>query len=228
MGALPPFDAGTDPGRNRVPGGQVCERFATIQCAAEAACCGNPGRSFDQCKQVQLNGCVNDVYLDAITANSITAYSIDQAEAAFTTFEQMAARCDPTVATWAAGAMRGIMQGTINPGGSCKPPSTLDRPVVAAHLAACREGNTTACRPVNLSQWTCESRAQVGGPCFTDLNCVDGLYCDNPQLRPTGATCKQRKADQSGCAAGNECMSLLCKGGVCVPATVGAAYCLAQ
>jgi hypothetical protein len=188
----------------------------------------HPGRSFDQCKQVQLNGCVNDVYLDAITANSITAYSIDQAEAAFTTFEQMAARCDPTVATWAAGAMRGIMQGTINPGGSCKPPSTLDRPVVAAHLAACREGNTTACRPVNLSQWTCESRAQVGGPCFTDLNCVDGLYCDNPQLRPTGATCKQRKADQSGCAAGNECMSLLCKGGVCVPATVGAAYCLAQ
>jgi hypothetical protein len=232
MGALPPFDAGTDPARNRVPAGQVCDRLATVQCAAEIACCGNPGRSFDQCKQIQRDGCTSEAHLDEVSLNPVANYSIDRAEAAFSQFEQMAARCDTSVAQWATTSqgLRGIVQGTVDRGGSCKPPTgqTTNPPVAAAYLASCRDGDNTACRPINLTQWTCEGRGQVGAPCFTDLNCVEGVYCDNPELRPVGATCKPRKPDQSGCAAANECMSLLCKGGVCVPPSVGAVYCLAQ
>jgi Dickkopf-like protein len=229
-GALPPFDGGTDPGRNRVPAGQVCERLATVQCAAEVACCGNPGHTFDQCKAAQKAGCVNDGHLDEVTLNPVAGYNIDRAEVAFAEFERLASMCDPGVVEWAIGAngLRGIVLGTVDRGGSCKPPvgQSSNPPVAAAHLASCKDAANTACRPINLTQWTCEARGPAGAPCLSDLNCVDGIYCDNPELMPTGAVCKPRKPDGQGCATPNECASLFCQGGRCVPPSVGAAYCL--
>src|SRR5439155_1106829 len=66
---------GTDPNRNDVPGGQVCDRIATIQCAGEQHCCDALNRSFDQCKATMKQGCVDQLYFDAITSNPIAGYN---------------------------------------------------------------------------------------------------------------------------------------------------------
>jgi hypothetical protein len=229
----PVFDAGSDPNRNKVPGGQVCERVATVQCAGEAACCDAPGRSFDQCKAVMKDGCIKQLYLDAVTANRVSGYDMNRAEAAFSQFETMARNCDPTVAFWGASAtgLRGVAQGTIAPGQACNP-SVIDllakKDVDAAYLASCIDPANMACLPQGTTNWTCVSRGGPGAPCITDVNCVDGVFCDNPKLLLTGASCKPRKADGSPCAAANECASLSCKGGRCSVPGPQSAYCLSN
>jgi hypothetical protein len=55
---------------------------------------------------------------------------------------------------------------------------------------------------------------------------MDGLYC--PQTDPPNFSlaCLQRKAPGSPCGLGNECDSLLCKGGVCAELNQQTAFCL--
>jgi hypothetical protein len=79
---------------------------------------------------------------------------------------------------------------------------------------------------VPIQEWTCAARGN--GACFSDLNCSDGLYCDNPSANLAGSTCQARKADGDSCATGNECSTLLCKGGHCATLSVQSAYCLAN
>lgn len=224
-GGVKVFDAGTDPNRNKVAAGQVCERLATVQCAGESYCCNNPGRTYQDCYTAQLAGC-NSVYLDQITLNSIAAYNATKAEAAFTTFEQLASTCDIGVAKWAIATtgLRGIIDGTVPPNGNCSSTFLLDKAATAAALASCTNPDTDACLPATT--WTCAARGPAGSPCFTDINCVDDVYCDNPSLNLTGATCAARKANGVACAAANECLSLTCKGSVCVAADTQTAYCL--
>jgi len=230
-GALPPFDGGTDPNRNNVMPGQVCERLATIQCAAEASCCGAPGRNFDQCKQAQLNTCRNEAYLDAVSMSPLAAYDMGKAAAAFAEFERLASMCDPAIVQWAISptGLRGIINGTKNANDSCLPPASqsMDRAVVAAHLASCTNSASQACLPLRLLAWECRPRGPVGADCFSDLNCVDGVYCDNPNLEVTGSKCVGRKLKDATCVTSNECQSLFCRGGRCIAPSAGAAYCLA-
>src|SRR5690349_21138139 len=61
------FDAGSDPNRNNVMAGQVCDRLSTIQCAGEVHCCTNPTHTYDACKQAMFSLCANDLHLDAVT-----------------------------------------------------------------------------------------------------------------------------------------------------------------
>jgi hypothetical protein len=117
-GGLPAFDAGTDPARNQVAKGAVCDRIATIQCAGEQHCCNAPGRTFDECKTVMQKGCT-DAYLDAVSANSyFSAYNTTAAEPIFAQFEQLASNCDPSVTAWGAGVggLRALFPGTVAPG----------------------------------------------------------------------------------------------------------------
>jgi hypothetical protein len=226
-----PFDAGSDPDRNRVEAGQVCDRLATIQCAGEAACCTSPGRTFDQCKAAQLAQCRNDYFLDAVSLDSVSGYSIDAAEAAFAEFENRASTCDPSIASWAISptGLRGITQGTLGPGDNCTPPLDFSTATAAAYLAGCTDGANQACLPgVGGTVWTCSPRAPSGSACFSDLNCLDGHYCDNFSNPPalTGSTCIARKQEGAPCAHGQECLTLTCEGGTCVPATAQTAYCL--
>jgi hypothetical protein len=228
-GALPPFDGGTDPNRNNVQPGQVCERLATIQCAAEVSCCGSPGRTFDQCKTAQLNICRNEAYLDAISSNAIAGFDAGRAAAAFAEFERLASMCDPAIVEWAISptGLRGIVNGTKNANESCYPGS-MDKALAAAHLASCTNSAAQACLPLRLLAWECRPRGQVGAACFSDLNCVDGLYCDNPNLTiNSDHKCTQRKLKDATCATSNECQSLFCRGGTCIAPSAGAAYCLA-
>jgi hypothetical protein len=232
-GALghPAFDAGTDPNRNQVPGGQYCDRLATVQCAGEAACCDSPGRTFDQCKTTMKNGCQIQLYLDAVTSNPVSGYDMTRAASTFAQFERMASNCDPNVAFWgiAVDGLRGCTAGTIVAGGGCEPPIAQlgNKAIDAAYLVACLNPAAAACLPGSLA-WTCAARSAAGGPCFTDLNCVDGLFCDNPNLSLTGSKCTARKADGQGCKAANECATLACKGGSCAPVGQQSAYCLAN
>jgi hypothetical protein len=220
---------GTDPNRNQVPKDQVCDRVATIQCAGEAMCCGAPGRSFEDCKNTMKQGCIDQLYLDAITSNPVAGYDEGAAAQIFTDYETKASQCDTGVTAWGASVegLRGLPKGTLNAGASCMPPiaQITNKPTAAAYLAACKGAATTACLPT-ITTWTCAPRANAGGQCFTDTNCSDGLFCDNPQFALTGGQCKTRKAEGAACALLNECQSLLCKRGQCVPVNKDNAFCL--
>jgi hypothetical protein len=76
-----------------------------------------------------------------------------------------------------------------------------------------------------LGPWTCARHAEVGGACFSTVNCVAGLFCDNPNLDIAGSTCMHRKSTGAACAHSNECESLFCRSGACVAATREVAYC---
>jgi hypothetical protein len=234
---IPPDDFGTEPDRNRVQPGQVCERLSRVQCAAEQECCNAPGRTFEDCYRAQMSEC-GRVYLDQVSQDPITGYSVDAASEAFTEFERLAMQCDPQIALWSIspGGLRGITLGTVAPGAACTPANVTDFQKVAAHVVSCLEASTYACLPTGLTglpplePWICSPHSGLDGPCFTDLNCVEGLYCnnnlDNPV--PVGSQCKQRKASGGSCTFPNECQSLTCRSGSCVDATTRTAYCLAE
>jgi hypothetical protein len=224
-----PFDAGTDPSRNKVVAGMVCERFAAIECAGEAHCCTAPGRTVDACRTAVANSCNQDGYLDAVSLNSITGFDPTTAEAGFTMLEQKAAQCDPTIASWGIGTdgLRGMLKGTIAPNASCKPAGaiTADKATQAAALLSCTNITTTACLPTSLlGNWACAPKNDVGGSCITDYNCIDGEYCNNPKM--TLGMCARRSTAGATCKNPDECTTLYCEGGMCVPPTTQLAYCL--
>jgi hypothetical protein len=223
----PPFEPGTDPNRNNVTAGNVCERLAHIQCAGEQHCCTAPGRTLEECKAVQLKGCREDAFLDAITLEAQTGFDAAAAAAAFNEFEQKSDRCDVDVGVWAstAAGLRGIVKGTRGYGESCQPTAIGANAATAAFLASCRDPATTACMPT-ITSWQCGNRAPAAGPCFTDVNCQDGLFCPNPRLDIAGARCEARKAAGAACTLGNECASFACVDRVCATATDQTAYCL--
>jgi hypothetical protein len=209
-----------------VPAGTVCARLSQLQCEAEAVCCKAPGRTVDACKIAMAQKCAT-LYLDQVSKNPVSGYAPHTAGVAMAEFEQRAATCDPTVVAWGASVsgLRGIFPGTESSGADCTPKNLLDQSDAASHLMACKNPADTACLP-SLATWKCTSRANAGGACFSDVNCQDGLYCDNPQTALVGATCKARKATGTSCTAGTQCASLVCKGSVCVAADVQAVYCL--
>jgi hypothetical protein len=227
------FDAGSDPLRNRVPAGQVCERLSTIQCAAESACCDGKTfkafASFNECKQKMKSACTDEMFIDAISTYSVIGYDATYAETAFSEYERMASQCDPNVVGWATSTtgLRGILKGTVAPNRSCYPsaliPTKIDQ---TAAMLSCADGASYGCLPQGALVWTCAARKSAGNPCFTDINCADGIYCDNPNLAITGATCTSRKPIDSVCQAANECQSLACRDGRCVAADQQAVFCL--
>jgi hypothetical protein len=226
----PAFDAGSDPNRNAVKAGQVCGRLAQIQCAGEAFCCANPGRDRVSCENTMRDGCISELYLDAITGNPIAGFDEASAQFAFDRIEQLASQCDTGIANVGASqdGLLGMLRGTVEPGGDCY--AGVDKAVAAAALASCTNGSTTSCLPRSAFSWSCQPKGAIGATCFTDLNCQDGLYCPNPALMSGGfgtGKCATRKPISGSCRQPNECASLFCKGGLCVEASVDAAYCLA-
>lgn len=223
------FDAGSDPNRNQVTPGQVCERLSTIQCAGEAFCCADPGRDFATCKQVMFEGCTSELMLDAVTLDPAVGYDEAYAEQAFTEYERKTSECDTSIADWAVSrdGLRAVIKGTIESDQSCAPsalvPSDEEN---AAALASCKYPETHACLPTAAVIWRCSPLNDAGGRCMTDLNCKPGLYCDNPELKVTGSICKVRKGEGEECELPNECASLMCKRDTCVPADQQAVFCL--
>jgi hypothetical protein len=224
------FDADSaNPDRNKVIAGSICDRLSTIQCEGEEFCCDAPGRDYGTCKAVMLEGCMTELMADDIAAQPIAGFDPVAAEAAFTEIERLASICDASIASFGESLMglRGIFKGTLEADASCTPLNPLNRAAAGASLAACMNAATTACLPRGLS-WRCSPRADVGGNCFSDANCIDGLFCDNPDFEVSGSTCMVRKAPGTPCVAPNECTSLACKGGSCAEPGVQAAYCLAN
>jgi hypothetical protein len=223
------FDAGSDPERNAVIAGQLCDRLSTIQCAGEAFCCDNPGRDFNACKEQMQDGCEDSLMFDALAESEKTGFDPGHARAAYEEIERLASECDPSVARFGGSieGLRGIFKGTVAAGGSCTTINVTRRDEVAKALASCTEPAANACLPNGVLLWTCTARAATGGACFTDVNCNDGLYCPNPDFDVAGSTCRDRKPVGEPCTTPNECATLFCKGGQCVDETVQAAYCLA-
>lgn len=222
---------GTGDDRNDVPGGEVCERIATIQCAGEASCCDEPGRDFESCKATMKQGCIDALFLDAMTENPLTGYDRTVAEGVFTDFEDRARRCDLSVAEWGVSmnGLRAFTRGTLETGASCQPAAfdlVMPGARAAAYLLSCTSLETHACFP-KLTSWSCAPREGEGGACFTDLNCLEDLFCTNTAVRDIrGGTCSTRKADGAPCEVLGECSSLACKDGTCAPRTKQNVFCL--
>jgi hypothetical protein len=224
----PGFDAGSDPNRNKVQPGQICDRFATIQCAGEAYCCDNADRDFTECKQVMKDACTGQLAIDAVAANQIIGFDSAVAEKAFAEFESKASKCDTSVAAWGTSmeGMRGILKGTVDTGQSCFPSDAKNTEATIAALASCKDGAKYACLPISETVFTCSKRSDAGGPCYTDINCADGLYCKNSNMDLIGSVCAARKSIGESCVQTNECESLYCKKGKCVAADQQTVYCL--
>lgn len=234
--AGPAFDAGRDPDRNEVESDQMCERLTTIQCAAEAYCCEDPGRDFKACKKAQMEGCTMEAYFDNIAENSLTGFDATRATTAFETFEELAAECNPGIAVWARSddGLRSMLYGTVAPKGNCAPDATSDDPLAPAFaLASCKDPTKYACQPRATNDddgnpdWTCDARSDVDGSCFTDANCQQDLYCNNQQ-NMVGAKCRPRKDEGRACNGVEECASFVCEDNKCVATSREKAYCLAQ
>lgn len=223
---------GIEPSRNDVPGDQVCERIATIQCASEASCCAAPGRTFESCKTTMKQGCT-EVFTDEIMVNPIANYDRARAAEVFTEFERLSRLCDSNVATWVASndGFRAFTRGTVAPDGDCEAPTRLLLPPgpgaeAAAFLFACTNPETHACLPTS-SDWKCQARGTEGSACFIDTNCVDGLFCTNTEEQAIGGgACNARKPEGAPCSFGAECLSFVCKSAACAPLTQQTIYCL--
>ena len=214
--------------------GELCKRFAEIQCAGEAACCSSPGRTMSACQMAQEMACGQGALsLDAVAMDPTTGFDMTKSNAAFAKFDDLAKKCDTTIAAFglSADGFRGIAAGTVDAGGTCNP-AMNGSPMAAATAAAlvsCKDPATNACLPAPKgTDWKCTARQDTGGKCFTDANCKDGLYCDNPGFTLSGGMCAARKSTGADCTLGNECTSLACsKDGKCLDSTKDTAYCLA-
>jgi hypothetical protein len=229
VGLLPPFDAGSDPNRNHVTAGMLCARLAVIDCAGEVHCCNNPGRTVDACRTDVMATCAKG-HFDEIAMNPITNFDATAASTSFTTLEDKASRCDPSVAAWGASmdGPRAILKGTVAANGNCKPTGNLmDEATAFAAMASCTNSNTTACLPKSaLGSWTCAAKNAAGGSCASDNNCKDGTYCNLPANQFLGH-CAAHQAVGTSCSTPSQCESFYCKGGKCVAADQQVAYCLA-
>lgn len=221
------FDAGSDPNRNNVEAGALCARLATIQCAGEEYCCDDPGRDRATCEAVMRDSCMNEAYLDAISRDASTSFDAATAAATFAEVERLASVCDPNIVAFSISrdGFMSMFRGTAAAGASCFPQGT-QASVAAAKLASCTDIVNNACLPQSLLSWKCTARGGAGAPCFTDVNCLDGLYCPNDDLAIGKTSCAARKAVGDTCRWGNECESLFCEAGACVPPSQRNAYCL--
>jgi len=177
--------------------------------------------------------CRDHLKIDSVSMDSSTGFDPVVAEQAFSKYEEMASNCDTNVVFWGTSleGLRGIIKGTIDPGQPCTPKTvpgdTLDETGAAA-LASCKDPANTSCSHPAPLLWTCAPRVDVNLGCITDLNCLEGLYCDNPSLMLIGAVCKPRKAVGSPCVLPNECQSLICKNGTCVEVNQQNVFCLSE
>jgi hypothetical protein len=223
-----PFDSGSDPARNMVAPGKLCQRVAEIQCAGEQFCCSNPMRTKDACVAAQLMVCSQTLALDFAAMDPITGFDMTKSNAAFAQFETLASTCDTGISKFGIGTdgFRGIAAGTRDSGAACDADTKATNHVaaVAAALASCKDPGSTACLPA-MGGWKCAALSASAGPCFTDANCKDDLYCENP-LQVGMGTCTARKATGADCMLGNECSSFVCASDKCAATSKDAVYCL--
>jgi hypothetical protein len=230
------FDGGSEPNRNSVMASGLCDRFATLQCAAEQSCCSNPGRAFDACKTAQLAVCRDQGHLDEAAAVSVSGFDSAKEKSAFERYEALARVCDPSVPAWVLAVQsgfRGVFNGTLDANASCLPPldAASDLGKAAGYGLACKSPDTTSCLPKSLFEWTCDARGGAGSPCFTDANCAGETYCTNTDASLSGigkGTCAARKAVGEACTGTGECQSLVCVAKKCAPRSADGAYCLGR
>ena len=76
-------------------------------------------------------------------------------------------------------------------------------------------GRSTACLP-SATDWKCTARGGEGSPCFSPLNCQEGMWCDSTDAESLGdGVCVAQKPANEACNAPEECQSFVCKSGSC-------------
>ena len=235
--ALGDLDAGVDLAGGDVVAGELCARLAAVLCAGEASCCETAGHDRATCEAAQFEVCATEWLLDAVSLDPRSGFDEERAVEALERIACLSAACDPRVSEYnlSIEGLWGAFRGSRPLGASCN----LMGGVVgaAASLVSCAPADTTACLTfgdsVRSSEWTCAPKGGLGAPCFTHLNCHEGLSCSNASttlsIYAEFGTCIARARAGVPCNANGECASLYCVEGACARADdVQAAYCLAR
>jgi hypothetical protein len=209
-------DGDGDGDSNDVGPDGICARVAAIQCAAQEACCTAPEETVADCTQDALRECQMLVG----TANDPrVGYDRAAMKAALDDYQMRSEDCDPSVAERAVSGFASAFKGTVAAGGDCLPQGgagTMDISDLGAALASCMNNATTACLPSD-TDWKCTARGGEGSPCFTPINCQEGMWCDSTDAQALGdGVCAPQKAATESCNAPEECESFVCKSGSCV------------
>jgi hypothetical protein len=210
-------DGDGDGASNDVAPDGICARVAAIQCAAQEECCVDPQKqSLADCTEDALDNCED---LAAVAADSRVGYDRAAMKAALDDYQMRSAECDVTIAERAVAGFASAFKGTVAAGGDCLPEGgadTTDFTDLGAALASCTGNATTACLP-SATDWKCTARGGAGSPCFTPINCQDGMWCDSAAAQAVGeGVCTAQKAADETCNAPEECESFVCKSGKCV------------
>jgi hypothetical protein len=234
---LPPGDgdhgdssAPADPGGGPIPATVLCARLTEIFCAAEQACCTEPTRrhaSAEACVAERGPDC--ETSLTPIFTDSRTGYSSARARERIDDLLAMTAACDPAAAAWTVtrAGLLGVMEGTVALDGNCSPAYSGD---LAPGMVCLAPQSCLLEQVVMTFEGTCGAARGLGGDCFTDLECQDGLYCEPPNnWFGGGGSCTARLANGGSCGDNDTaCLSWSCEAGLCAVATANSTYCLVE
>lgn len=209
-------DGDGDGASNDVGPDGICARVAAIQCAAQEACCTAPDETVADCTAGALDEC--EMAVGSIAADPRVGYDRAAMKTALDTYEMRSLQCDPSVAERAVAGFASAFKGTVAADGDCLPDGGADTKEVSdlfAALASCTNNATTACLP-SATDWKCTARGGAGSPCFTPINCQEGMWCDTTDAQAIGdGVCAAQKAANAACNAPEECESFVCKSGSC-------------
>jgi hypothetical protein len=222
----------------------VADKFASAYCAAAAHCC-------------QAEGTVADPSLCMQYGQTVVATSQYEISGASTFNADIAAECIKAAGAfdcWDRSSIeavcRFIYTGVVPIGGNCLSDEDCAQTPTRAACGAgskcvadsflgqagasclgravdCDLPQGLACveDPQNSAVESCQPRSDIGGPCTYQPDCQDGLYCD--KSIPTMGKCAPIKPAGAACT-GLDCdWHAECLNGVCTPAFLSEAVCVA-
>jgi hypothetical protein len=222
-------DPGSIAAESAVEVGAFCIDFADRTCQAQEDCCAVGTPDFDRCVTQVRDRC--SLLAGSLAARPETGYDGVQANAVLAEIDAFAASCDPAVVPWtfARSGFYRLFQGSIELGQACSlEGSELEQ--FAAALSCLGDDNTCL---VNGARADCAARSSAEGPCATDFDCVDGHFCQRPDVGGRGI-CRIQQADDALCRPGanSSCASFFCNPtvgdvtGRCVTPPAEQLYCL--
>ena len=190
-----------------------CAEYARFACEASETCCP-PLPSLRVCIETLRSGCVRDFQVALQTPRlgydpALAGQHLAEGRAL------VANHCSSDIVAWYA-ETGVIFAGTLGEADECLADGMM--PSLETFFVCAGD---RACSPNVVGNWTCQRRVGEGAACAYDGNCTSPLFCDgSPRV------CQRPRMDGQGCVNPNECASLVCAAGLCVPVPGdGQAYC---
>ncbi|HJL16263.1 MAG TPA: hypothetical protein RMH99_11440 [Sandaracinaceae bacterium LLY-WYZ-13_1] len=222
-----------DPGAHQDPVelDEICGALAELQCESYERCCPALDGPLtederDACELSARASCRDDPLQGALYEDPRAGYdALTAAQTIAEGYGFLDDACDTGIADWYRrrdGLFR-FLTGTVAGGGECTPRSDPGNPGSDPDVAAlfsCADFDQSCAPDRTGTQWSCVARGGEDDPCLLFLDCVDGLFCDR-----SSQTCQPRLGLDYSCSSDEQCESLSCAAGRCVPRTARSVFC---